>query len=70
LEQTARQTLLERLEPATPRLQDWKDYQSETMARAESNWSEIILYLLIFLLLGEQLLAYSASYHPAPQGAR
>jgi hypothetical protein len=70
LEQTARQTLVERLAPAAPKLQDWRDYQSETVARAESNWSEIILYLLIALLLGEQLLAFSASYHPAPQGAR
>ncbi|HZZ30273.1 MAG TPA: BatA domain-containing protein [Pirellulales bacterium] len=29
------------------------------------NLSETILYVLIFLLVGEQLLAYSASYHPA-----
>ncbi len=29
------------------------------------NLSENILYLLVFLLIGEQLLAYSASYHPA-----
>jgi hypothetical protein len=35
------------------------------------NLSEIILYGLVFLLIGEQLLAYSASYHPARlQGAR
>jgi Aerotolerance regulator N-terminal/CARDB len=29
------------------------------------NLSESLLYVLIFLLLGEQLLAYLASYHPA-----
>jgi hypothetical protein len=30
-----------------------------------TNLSEPLLYALIFLLAGEQLLAYSASYHPA-----
>ncbi len=36
-----------------------------------SNLSEIVLFVLIALLIGEQLLAYSASYHPAPlQGER
>src|SRR6185295_5057729 len=35
------------------------------------NLSQALLYGLIILLLAEQLLAYSASYHPAkPQGAR
>lgn len=35
-----------------------------------SNLSQTVLFGLIFLLLGEQLLAYSASYHPARrQGA-
>ncbi len=31
---------------------------------AGQNLSETILYLLVALLIGEQLLAYSASYHP------
>jgi hypothetical protein len=36
-----------------------------------TNLSEPLLYALIFLLAGEQLLAYSASYHPARlQGVR
>ena len=30
------------------------------------SWSQVLLYGLIGLLLGEQVLAYSASYHPAP----
>ena len=35
------------------------------------NLSQALLYGLILLLLAEQLLAYSASYHPAKmQGAR
>ncbi|HEY6565348.1 MAG TPA: hypothetical protein VIY86_12670, partial [Pirellulaceae bacterium] len=30
-------------------------------------WSEILLYALIALLVGEQLLAYATSYHPTPR---
>ncbi|HEV7225581.1 MAG TPA: BatA domain-containing protein [Pirellulales bacterium] len=37
---------------------------------AGSNLSQWILYLLVALLLGEQALAYSASYHPAKELAR
>ena len=33
--------------------------------RAGYNLSDAVLYLLIALLIGEQLLAFSASYHPA-----
>jgi hypothetical protein len=32
-----------------------------------SNLSDVFLYLLIAMLVGEQLLAYSASYHPSTQ---
>jgi len=36
-----------------------------------TNLSDAVLYVLIFLLVGEQFLAYSASYHPAKlQGVR
>ena len=31
------------------------------------NWSQLLIGLLVALLLGEQLLAYSASYHPRDQ---
>lgn len=37
---------------------------------SSSNWSQYILYALVALLLGEQLLAYSASYHPARGATR
>ena len=40
--------------------------QYQTTAQAASPVSEVLLYVLIALLIGEQLLAYSASYHPAP----
>jgi hypothetical protein len=35
-----------------------------TGSDAGQNLGETILYLLVALLIGEQLLAYSASYHP------
>ena len=34
------------------------------------SWSQLLAGLLIALLIGEQLLAYSASYHPAKSAAR
>lgn len=40
------------------------DIEYELAGQSASSWSEYILYALIVLLLGEQLLAYSASYHP------
>ncbi len=46
------------------------EMKSELSGQSSSRTSEYFLYLLIVLLIGEQLLAYSASYHPAPGGAR
>ena len=40
-------------------------------AAQQSNMSQYLLYGLILLLIGEQILAYSASYHtPVPGGTR
>jgi hypothetical protein len=40
-------------------------FQSTASDLAGYNLSEAILYMLILLLIGEQILAWSASYHPA-----
>ena len=40
------------------------DVQVTAQQLAGSNLSDWILYLLIGILVGEQLLAYSVSYHP------
>jgi hypothetical protein len=37
---------------------------------AGTNLSQWMIYMLVALLIGEQGLAYSASYHPATEGAR
>ena len=44
--------------------------QYELADQSSANWSQYILYGLVALLLAEQLLAYSASYHPSPAAAR
>jgi hypothetical protein len=44
-------------------------FQYETHDTAGYNMGEPLLYLLILLLLGEQVLAWSASYHPSAKRA-
>jgi hypothetical protein len=47
------------------------DFQVAAREFAGSNMSDWLLYALLGILVGEQLLAYSASYHPrAREGAR
>ena len=51
---------------------DFVGYNQLTNLGSESeqnNISTTILYLLVAMLLGEQLLSYSASYHTPPKGA-
>ncbi len=55
--------------PVTFELHQAEEYQYETSRRSSSNWTNALLILLICLLLAEQALAYSASYHPARGGA-
>jgi len=50
--------------------QEMKGYAEEESHSSSSRWAETILAILIVLLLLEQFLAYSASYHAATGGAR
>lgn len=54
----------------SPRAIAWDDVVAETAERPASHWSQWILLGLILLLLAEQALAYSASYHPARGAVR
>ena len=45
------------------------DFQVTTHELAGSNLSDWLLYLLIGILIGEQFMAYSASYHPRSREA-
>jgi hypothetical protein len=46
----------------------WDDFAQRTTTLAGFQMSDALLYALIALLIGEQLLAYSASYHPQRKG--
>ncbi len=58
-----------RLEGVPHMLHEVESFQFSPHDLAGFNLSDSILYLLVALLIGEQLLAYSASYHPKPGGA-
>jgi len=47
-----------------------EDYTLATATSDRANISDLLLYALIALLLGEQALAYFASYHPSPIAGR
>ena len=56
------------LSPVVVELQQAEEYEYEGDRDYSSNWTNVLLILLICVLLGEQALAYSASYHPARGG--
>jgi hypothetical protein len=56
--------LATRLQGVKYRYQQAAAFQAVSAELAGSNLAEAILYALILLLIGEQVLAWSASYHP------
>lgn len=58
-----------RLDGVPHMLHEVADFQYSPHDLAGFNLSDSLLYLLVAILLGEQLLAYSASYHPKRGGA-
>jgi len=62
--------LLTRLDPVKVSFHQADLYQQDEVASSGYNLSTLILCGLILLLVGEQALAYSASYHVAPGGVR
>jgi hypothetical protein len=60
----SRDALASRLPEVRYEYRSAEDVQVSAQQLAGSNLSDWILYLLIGILIGEQLLAYSASYHP------
>lgn len=63
---TPNTALLDKLSPASPRLASAEQFEFEETAQAGFNRSLLLMCLLVTLLLGEQFLAYVASYHPTP----
>ncbi|MCO6456297.1 MAG: hypothetical protein J5I93_13445, partial [Pirellulaceae bacterium] len=64
------QALLDKLSPLKLEFHHADDYQYGQVNQDGLNRSLLLMGLLICLLLGEQLLAYLASYHPARGAAR
>jgi len=58
--------LMARLDPVKVSYHQADQYQQDEVASSGYNLSMLILLGLILLLVGEQILAYSASYHVAP----
>ena len=63
-----RQQLASRLEGIDYEFHRAEDLRYDPQDLAGFNLSDALIYLLIAVLIGEQLLAYSASYHPSPVG--
>ena len=63
------QTMAARLSPLKIQFREANQYAFETSGQAGANRSLLLMCLLIALLLGEQLLSYLTSYHPARSAA-
>ncbi|HZL89405.1 MAG TPA: BatA domain-containing protein [Pirellulaceae bacterium] len=64
------QELLTRLEPVKVNFHQADQYHQEEAVASGYNLSQLVMIALVCLLIGEQFLAYSASYHPQPGAAR
>lgn len=62
--------LIARLDPVKVNYHLADQYEQEYIASTGYNLSTLVLFGLILLLIGEQVLAYSASYHVVPGAAR
>jgi Aerotolerance regulator N-terminal len=61
--------LIARLDPVKVHYHDADQYQQDEVASTGYNLSMLLLGGLVLLLIGEQLLAYSSSYHVNERGA-
>ncbi len=67
LERVDTQAVQASLEPLTPKIHDWQEYDSQALdflGLGGFRWSRYLFYVLVALLLGEQIMAYATSYHP------
>ena len=64
------QDLLVKLQPLKVNYHQADQYEQGDAAASGYNLSYLLMGLVVALLVGEQLLAYAASYHVAPGGAR
>jgi hypothetical protein len=67
LERLGVRELLTALEPVTPKVHDWQEYDARSLdflSLGGFRWSRYLFYVLVVLLLAEQVMAYATSYHP------
>ncbi|MCE9527964.1 MAG: BatA domain-containing protein [Planctomycetales bacterium] len=62
--------LLTKLDPVRVTWNQAESYEQQDLSSSGYNLSQMLMIGLICLLIGEQLLAYSTSYHPLPGAAR
>jgi len=62
--------LLARLDPVKLKFHEAGQYQQDDVAQTGYNLSTMLLFGLVALLIGEQILAYTASYHVTPGAVR
>ncbi len=62
--------LLAKLDPVKLAYHEAEQFEQDASGSSGYNLSHIVMAVLVCLLVGEQLLAYSASYHPVAGGVR
>ena len=65
-----RRGLVEKVDSLGANVIDWNELNPNPQRDASTQLSRWLLPLLILLLVGEQVLAYAASYHPLRPGVR
>ncbi|MFO7906750.1 MAG: hypothetical protein R6U98_29105, partial [Pirellulaceae bacterium] len=65
LAQTSTRDIVSNLDPVPVEIGYADQYETAALAEAGFNQSVLLMVLLILLLIGEQILAYFASYHPS-----
>ncbi len=62
--------LLIKLDPVKVSWHQAESYEQQDLSSSGYNLSQMLMILLVCLLIGEQVLAYSTSYHPLPGAIR
>jgi hypothetical protein len=62
--------LLTKLDPVKVTWHQAESYEQQDLSSTGYNLSQVLMIGLICLLIGEQLLAYTTSYHPLPGAIR
>lgn len=70
LAQTSTRDIVSHLDPVPVEIGYADQYETAALAQAGFNQSLLLMVLLVLLLIGEQVLAYFAGYHPSRRGGK